>query len=455
MLVTLPIVLLLMDYWPLGRFAQKKSGERRSVGKRWRLVWEKAPLFALSLASGLVTLWAQKAGGAIGTLEQYFLGDRISNAGFTYAAYIWKMIWPTGLAVFYPHPEGALPRWQVLGAFLLIAIMTVFALRMKEKLPYFVVGWLWYILTLIPVIGLIQVGWQSMADRYTYIPLIGLFIIIAWGIPDLCRRYAACRPLHLWLASGVLLAGLGVCTWNQATQWHDSVSLFRHTLEVTSRNYVARNNLAEALVSKGQFAEAASHFRAAVKLRPNNPVPLVNLGNVLSRMGDTNGAIFCYRGALKIKPDFAEAQCALANALLKQRKIDEAIYEYRQALRHKQDYVKAYYNLGNALLMKGSMAEAENAYRQAIRINPKHAAAHHNLGYVLEELGRGDEAIVQYREAIRWKPDLCVAHNSLAVALYFKEDYSGAWKEVRVTQECGLTPKPGFLAALSKKMRKP
>ena len=240
MLVTLPFVLLLLDYWPLGRLRLKGPAAAAASPKPGpgvtikRLVWEKSPLFVISALSIVVTFYAQKEAGAISTLQTLPIANRLANAMVAYGSYLGKMFWPAHLAVFYPHPGHNLPIWQALAAGLALAVLTLLALRQARRHPYLLVGWLWYLGTLLPVIGLVQVGGQAMADRYTYVPFIGLFIVVVWGMADLAARWRAPKFL-LPVGAGVVLSALMVCTWVQVSYWRDSITLYEHTLEVTRR----------------------------------------------------------------------------------------------------------------------------------------------------------------------------------------------------------------------------
>jgi len=356
MLVTLPFVLLLLDYWPLGRFqvghsadalkatvqAPIKSGQPMSAVLS--LVWEKIPLFALVAVSSVVTFLAQKSTGALGDFETLPIKIRIANGLVSYVKYLGKMIWPRSLAVFYPHPGHSLPIWKAAGAGLLLLCISILVVRGARRYPYLVVGWLWYIGTLVPVIGFVQAGSQAMADRFTYIPLIGLYIIIAWGVPEIMPRWPH-RKLYLASLSTTLFLFLMVLTWKQVQNWKNSISLFEHTLEVTSNNWLCNNNL----------------------------------GVVLDRKGRTDEAIKHYLEALRIKPDYAEAHYNLGVALDGKGRTDEAIKHYLEALRLEPDYVEAHNNLGVAFARKGNVDVALKHFQKALQINPNFSYARDNL----------------------------------------------------------------------------
>ena len=307
MLVSLPFVLLLLDYWPLRRF---RFGQLSGLS---RLIVEKVPLFIFSGVSALVTFLVQKNSEAVMSLEFLSAGMRLTNAFVSYAAYVVKAFWPTGLAIFYPHP-GAWPIWQVVWSVLLVVGVTVCAAACIRRYPYCIVGWLWYLGTLIPVIGLVQVGSQSMADRYTYIPLIGLFIVVVWGVADLLRGWRYERVVGVAAAAAVLSA-LMVVTWFQVQRWRDSITIFTHTLKVTEGNYLVHNNLGTALLQDGRIADAMFHFEEAARIKPDYADAYSNLGLALAFQGKPEEALPYYFRALQIKQNDERLHNNLANSL--------------------------------------------------------------------------------------------------------------------------------------------
>ena len=391
MLVTLPFVLLLLDYWPLDRFqfvqqsgngcAQAQQSVRPNNQKCsfFRLVLEKSPLFVLAAVSCIVAYLAQEQGGALKALNLFPIEVRIANAVFSYASYIGKTIWPQHLAVFYPHP-GMLPLWQIAGAGLLLVCISLLVIRAAHRSPYLAVGWLWYLGTLVPVIGLVQVGDHAMADRYTYVPLIGLFIMIAWGSCDISKRWRY-RRIVLPISTGVLLCASMISTGFQLRHWQNSTTLFEHALDVTADNTLAHTNL----------------------------------GVVLAGQGKPDEAVFHYTQALRIKPDHLEARINMGVALAAQGKLDEAVAHYSQALHIKPDFAGAHYNLGNALLEQGKTEEAIKHFREALRIKPNDAEVHNNLGIVLAKQGKTEEAIKHFLEALRIKPGYPLARKNLEI----------------------------------------
>ena len=409
MLVSLPFVLLLLDYWPLRRF---RFGQLSGLS---RLIVEKVPLFIFSGVSALVTFLVQKNSEAVASLEFLSVGMRLTNAFVSYAAYVVKTFWPTGLAIFYPHP-GAWPIWQVVWSVLLVVGVTICAAACVRRHPYCIVGWLWYLGTLIPVIGLVQVGSQSMADRYTYIPLIGLFIVVVWGVADLLRGWRYGRAVGVAVAAAALSA-LMVVTLFQVQRWRDSITVFTHALKVTEGNYLAHNNLGMALKEIDRPGQAKGHFRAAINIKPNYAPAYNNMGYLLTREGRTEEGMQFYLKALQIRADNVDVLFNLGETLASQGRIEEAIVSYREALRLKPESSVVHNNLAVALTKKGRLNEAASEYREALRLKPDHAGAHNNLAMVLADQGRLREAITHFREALKLQPDYANAHYNLGLAL--------------------------------------
>jgi Tfp pilus assembly protein PilF len=418
MLVTLPFVLLLLDYWPLRRFTigessvdentqperslkrnSKKKERRRSAIKaehvyktekqtrQWplmvQIILEKVPFLVLSLASCIVTYVAQQKGGAVGSLRIFPLPARIANALISYCGYIGKIIWPADLAVLYPHP-GILPTWEVVAAVFFLGLTTFLIIRNVKRYPYLTTGWLWYLGTLVPVIGLVQVGVQAMADRYTYVPLIGVSIMVAWGVPELLKK---CRHRNAALATVALitLTILSVVAWKQVGYWQDSTTLFRHALEKTTNNPIMLNNMGNVLEGEGRLDEAIAYYAEAVRINPNLADSYNNMGLALAKLGRADEAIPNFLKAIRMNPDHAAAHYNLGTVLASQGKLDEAIYHFRECIRIKPDHAKAYNNMGNALLYQGKLSEAVESYREALRINPGYVMASENLKNVLAQ----------------------------------------------------------------------
>ena len=339
MLVTVPFVLLLLDYWPLGRIAAKPPHAGRQL---LPLVIEKIPLILLSAVSSIVTFVAQR--GAIGWTEQLPMMARLSNAVVTYVVYIRQMLWPTALAVFYPHPESRLSTWVIILAMLVLVGITAAAFILRTRAPYLITGWLWYLGMLVPVIGFVQVGWQGHADRYTYLPQIGLYIAIAWALADLTvssRR----RRMTLGVVAALLIGVLSWRGWLQTSYWRDSETLFTHTLAVTSDNDVALNNLGIIFLDKGQLDKAIANLQAAIDLRPENGPAHDNLAKALLRKGRLPQAMVHYRKFLEIEPGNVEARNTLGTALIQQGRVSEAIAQWQEAIAIQPDNGNAASNL--------------------------------------------------------------------------------------------------------------
>jgi tetratricopeptide (TPR) repeat protein len=424
MLVTLPFVLLLLDYWPLRRWNIKNTNgsieQTTNSVSLSRLILEKIPLLLLVIGSIVTTLIVQKMGGAVKSFDVLPLKERFINTLVSYLSYLQKMVWPSNLSIFYPHPEGALPVWKgVLCGMVLVGI-TILAVKWIRKAPYFAVGWFWYLGTLVPVIGIVQVGEQAMADRYAYVPLIGIFIILAWGISGLLEKWDP-RKKVLPIAAGAVILVLMVVSWVQVGQWKNSITLFKHAISVTENQYPsfasAYDNLGYALAKKGDIGAAITHYKTAIKINPNYANPYNNLGAVLAQQGSLKEAITHYKTAIKIDPNFAKAYNNLGHALGKKGEIGAAITHYKTAIKINPNFAIAYDNLGIALGKKGEIGAAITHYRTAIKINPNSAETYNNLGTGLAQQGSLKEAINYFQEALRLKPNLISARNNLEMAI--------------------------------------
>jgi protein O-mannosyl-transferase len=427
MLVTVPLVLLLLDFWPLGRAKARPSWRR--------LIIEKLPLVALAIASSLVTVVVQQRAGAIKGLDLLPLSRRLATAALAYVWYAAKVVWPTRLAALYPYPAAS-PSWQVLGAVALLAAVTLLVLRAAPRHPYLPLGWLWYVVTLVPVLGLVQVGSQPWADRYTYVPAIGLFIVVAWGSVDLLAGWGH-RNLVLAAAAGVVLGACALAARRQAGYWRDSVALWEHALEVTTANYRAESNLAHALAGQRRLEEAAAHYRAALRINPGFAEAHNNLGLVLADQGKVSEAMTHYADAVRALPDYLEAHNNLAVALAGEGRNGEAIRHFAEAVRIDPTVAVAHNNLGAALAREGRLDEAVRELAEALRLDPGYAeartnlaVAHNGLGAALADQGRPDDAIGHYAEALRLQPALADAHANLAQALAGKGRAEDAIREM-------------------------
>ena len=371
MLVTLPFVLLLLDYWPLKR--------PKTVIKS-RLVVEKVPYMALSAAASLIAYRVQHQAGAVLSVDSIPIATRAANAVISYVAYLGSFFWPTSLAVFYPYPPS-FPAWQIVGSAAILIAISVLAIRR----PYLAVGWFWYLGTLVPVIGLVQVGLQARADRYTYIPAIGISIMLAWGAAEIVERWPRTQTTVQVAAAAVCVAWLAV-TWTQVPYWRNSVTLFDHAIASTDNNFIAHLNLGMVLAEQGKTKDALRHLYAAVEEKPGHNDAHDSLGAVLGQMG----------------------------------RMDEAAEQFRQALRIQPNDSEAHSNLGNVLLAQGKFADAANEFRAALLVSPEMVTAHFGMGAALLNLGQTDDAIAQFKEALRLDPNMAPAKDALNRALAVK-----------------------------------
>jgi tetratricopeptide (TPR) repeat protein len=422
MLVTLPFVLLLLDYWPLDRWEIPAGQPHRSPFPR-RLILEKLPWFALAAASCLVTISAQQE--TIKSFETISLPLRAGNALISCVAYLRQMCWPADLAVFYPFSRGGVAIPQVILSSLLLAGISAGVLVLRRHRPYLLTGWLWYLGMLVPVIGLLQVGAQTRADRYTYLPQIGLYLALTWAVADFCAGWRY-RRIALGSLSSVILVALIFCARTQTSYWRDSESLWNHTLACTSDNLVAHLDLGEALVEQGRTDEAIGQFQQALQIRPGYAETYYNLGNALLQQGRVNEAIGQFQQALQIKPGYADARFNLGVALVRKGNVDQAIAQFQQAVQIKPDDTQARLALGNALLQQGQAGEAITHFQAAVQIEPGNAEARCDLGAALFRQGNVDEAIAQFQKALELKPGMAEAHLNLGSALVKKGNVNEA-----------------------------
>ena len=427
MLVTLPFVLLLLDYWPLARIPSRQTISKTDRQNKkhmdihsyqrilYYLIREKIPFFALSAASSTITFLAQRE--AVVPITSIPLKLRISNALVSYVEYIGKMLWPSRLAVFYPHPAHDLAIWQTAALLLLLLAISILVLRLAAAAgrKYLLTGWLWYLGTLVPVIGLVQVGSQAMADRYSYMTLTGLFIIIAWGLPDLLGKWPHWK-IALWASSLIVLSALAICAHLQQRYWKNTLTLCEHALKVTENNYEAHFYIAHMLLEQGRIEEAIWHNTEAVRINPNHANAINNLGVALHKAGRIDEAIYYFKRVLEIKPSLTEAHLSLAAALATKGEFDEAIRHYRIAL-ETADIIPLHRGLGYALLKLGRFEEAVAEYRKVLSAMPNDPDILNKLGYALAHIGKLDEAIREYRKCLQMEPNDLNALNGLGVTL--------------------------------------
>jgi protein O-mannosyl-transferase len=445
MLVTWPFVLLLLDFWPLKRVRRSgfnvQSAPTLNAGRGTRnwpgLVLEKIPYLVLSAGSCVVTFLVQRAGGAVETLGRLSFPGRAGNALVSYARYLGKTFWPVDLANPYPHP-GAWPVLAVLLAAGLVVALSAGAFLLRRTRPYLVVGWFWFLGMLVPVIGLVQVGMQSMADRYTYVPLVGVFIILVWAAAELAARVPAGQKA-ICVAGILALLACGFRTADQVRYWHDSGSLSRHALAVTQDNETAYSNLGNYCLETGKLDEAAADFRRALGCARGHHLKPVrvgqdlfqidadragtaaqllnNLGISLAQQGQVAAAMQYYRAALELDPDYALAKYNVAHELADQQQYAEAISDFEAVAAARPEDVATRNVLASTLVRAGRVDDAIRTYQEALAIAPDDATTHNGLGLVLENAGRLDEALAQYEAALRADPKLLEVHNNLGSVL--------------------------------------
>jgi protein O-mannosyl-transferase len=423
MLVTLPFVLLLLDYWPMGRWP--RAGKSPVL-----LVLEKLPLMVLAAASCVVTYFAQSAARA--SIELIPLSSRFGNALISYVNYIAQFLYPRGLAVFYPFRKVTPSFWELVGAYLLLVGLTAGAFALRRRRPYLIVGWLWYLGMLVPVIGLMQAGAQSMADRYAYLPQIGLYLALVWGAmgrlqpsasgsgtdsPSTAFR-AGWRPAPRWTCAvaALLLAVLTAAAWQQTSYWRDSETLWRHALACTQNNLLAHDSLGLILAGQGDVDGAINHYQEALKINPKCQEAHFHLGVVLARHGEVDAAIGHFQTALEIEPDYAEVHNNLGVVLAGRGEVDAAIGHFQAALKSCPTTPEANLNLGALLARRGEVDAAIDHFQAALESKPDYAEAHDNLGCMDLRKGRFDEAIAQFQAALQAKPDIAGTPQNLAMA---------------------------------------
>jgi len=424
MLVTWPFVMLLLDYWPLGRFRGsevKGQPARRSLGGGgWSavrgLVVEKIPLFALVAASAVITSVAQSHLGAVRTFTEFPIAPRLSNAVVSYAKYLLLACWPNDLTVFYPFPRRGIPAWQIIGAAFLLIAITAFFFSQRKIRPYLIVGWLWFLGTLVPVIGLVQVGAQTMADRYFYIPSIGLFIAIVFGLADIAETRRVAPWLSAAIANVVLLV-LATLTDAQIHRWNDSITLFKHALTVAPTNVIAEDNLGLAMHKSGQLDEAAAHFEKALQIQPNDYTALLTMGVTRFYQGRVPEAIEYAQATIRSEPDASKAHDLLGMALAKQNRNEAALDEVRRASELAPKDAEIRNDLGLALAQLGRIPEAIDQFHEAVRLDPDNAApAHANLGWALLASGKAQQSIPEFEAALQLNPEFKAAADGLRQA---------------------------------------
>ena len=463
MLVTLPVIMLLLDFWPLKRLFTYEGGTEGFDGDLGKsslipILKEKIPFFVCSLFSAIVTIYAQREGGAVNSLADTSLWLRIENSITAYVKYILMTLWPKDLAVIYPFPLQ-IQLWQVICSLLVLLLISAAAMRYGKRHPYLPVGWLWFLITLLPVIGLVKVGEQSLADRYTYIPHIGLFIMAAWGISDLAKGLPL-RRIILTVTAGMVIIALTVLTWIQLGYWKDNISLFQHAIQVTTGNYVAHYSLGLALVNKGDVDAGIREYKEALAIYPDDFEVHDGLGVVFAKQGDLDGAIKEFQTAIAINPKGFEAHNNLGLALIKKGEMNQAIKEYQKSIEINPNYFNSHYNLslalndagdldaavrecrnalamkpndfktlytlGSVLFKKGDLDAAIEEYKKTTAVNPVFSDAYYNLGLIYTKKGYLDAAIGEYRKVLTINPNDSGARNNLEMVLSQKKGQSPA-----------------------------
>jgi protein O-mannosyl-transferase len=409
-LVTWPFVMLLLDYWPLRRF--DLISRKEVATKLWPLLREKLPLFALVAASAVITFLAQSHGGTVRTFTAAPVTLRLSNALVSYAKYLLLTFWPKDLAVYYPFAGSGIPAWQIIGAAFLLVGITVFCFLQLKIRPYLIIGWLWFLGTLVPVIGIVQVGVQTMADRYFYIPSIGLFIALVFGCADIVKSWRVAPSLSTGIVVGVLLI-LATITNAQIHRWHDSFTLFEHTLAVTPPNQPIEHSLALAMGASGRYDEAARHFEKTLEIDPNFYDGLVGMGVVRAVQDRLPEAIEYFQAAIRSQPEAPKAHSLLAAALAAQNRTEAALDEVRRASELAPKDANIRNDLGLTLRRLDRIPEAIDHFREALRLNPYSAEAHNNLGSALLASGQARESIPEFEAALRLKPEVKGAADDL------------------------------------------
>jgi protein O-mannosyl-transferase len=389
MIVTFPLIVILLDFWPLGRFSFGMNPSKKipsislSKGESLKaLLMEKIPFFILTIISSIITIHAQEAGGSVASLVQLPVLERISNAAISYLLYLYKTVWPVDLSIIYPYPDSQ-PLWLIIIACLGLFGLSYLFLYHFRRYHFLAFGWLFFLIMLVPVIGIIQVGVQALADRYMYLPIIGLFIIFSWGLMHLLQKYSL-SPLVLFSLTGAFLVTiLAFVSWQQLQYWKNGITLFTRAISITEKNYIAHLNLGYELVQKLQFGQAEKHFEQALQINPINEIAHLNLGRMLIEDKKYEEGIEHYRMALKIKPDYADAHNNLGNTLLHLGETREAAYHYLQALRLKTVSVQTYNNLGAILVKDQKYEEAITMFKKALELNPSFLKAKENIARTL------------------------------------------------------------------------
>jgi len=419
--VTLPLALLLLDYWPLDRvrWGQQRNNTARGGSNKKSTVWliaEKIPLATMSAFLSVMTFVSQRQGGVVPTLEKMPLDYRVANMFLSYIRYIGKMLWPSGLAVCYPHPRAVLSDTPVVMCAMLFIVLTILSIYIGRRKRYVAVGWLWYVGTLVPVIGLVQSGAQAMANRYMYIPMLGLLIIIGWAVKDFIVNRPRIR-IAATVIGVIVLLSLLILTRIQVRHWQNTLTLFEYTLKVTKNNAFVENNYGSALLEAGRLDEAILHLKKALSIVPKMPEAEDNLGKVYLNQKKFNEAIVCFNEAIQKNDNSAETYYNLATALTMQRKYSDAVKHLTKVLKLNPHYPYARNRLGTALLGSGRIEEAILCFNELLKQNENSAEVHYNLGLALSAQKKYDDAIIHFAKAMEMDPKYPNTHDRMGAAL--------------------------------------
>ena len=438
MLVTMPFLLLVLDYWPLRRV--EGGAWSADKARRWRgLFLEKVPMIVLAVAATVANIYTESEAGTIPTLDRLSVAARFSNVVTSYLRYLGRLVWPAKLTVFFPHPGDIAPFWPTILSVAVLVGVTVAVFRARRH-PYLPAGWLWFLGTLLPVIGIVQAGRLSIADRYAYVTFIGLFIMIAWGVADALAVAEARQggkrlvPLRNAVVAGavLILALWARHAWRQIPNWRDSISLFRHNLAVIGENGVAHDGIARQLFEEGNYEEAETHFRKSIRDIPGYTASYVRLGRAIAEQGRVDEAIEYLDEALQIDSEHYLAHNTLGTLYLRKGRVEDAVAEFHASLAKKKDFAEAHSNLGIALVLQGKKDESLESFRQAVRFGPYNAEAYNNLGRVLTMVGRAAEALPYLSRAVEIKSSYLDAWDNLA------QVYAALGRRAEA-ERCGLT----------------
>ncbi len=428
MVVTLPVIMMLLDYWPLSRCRSRSESGKNNLFL-WQLK-EKAPFFILSVFFVVMTVYSHPDR----PVRRFPLDDRLYNASVSFIAYLEKTFWPHNMAVFYPFPVQ-IPLWQVAGASLLIIAVTMIVFKIAGRFPHWFAGWLWYAITVAPVIGVIQVSNHAMADRYTYLPSIGIAVLIGWGVPAFFKNEEIKKKI-LFPAGIIFLAMLSILTWKQAHYWENTTTLFTHALNVTENNYIAHNNLGIILFEKGKIAEAVLHFNKSIHIEPDYIDAYINLGNAYAKLGESGKAFENFNKAITMNPNHLNNFNAYNNrgvAYAWQGKYVDAINDFNKSISLKPDYAESYYNRGVAYANMDRYPQAIDDYTRSIALKPDYADAYYNRGVACTNERQYQRAIVDYDKAIHLKPDYADAYYNRGISQYLLGHYEPAIKDFSQT----------------------